>query len=210
VQDSQRRDFLELYVWAALAGWRDVLHLVWLEERLVMDRAMENNEQWRDAIGFPTYEVSSYGRVRRCVNGKMRLLKAAAPSTRYPAVHLSRSGFPNGCVQYIHVLVAEAFIGPRPDGLVINHKNGIKADNNVENLEYVSYAENNAHALQIGLNSRERISEGVRRAFASGRYDTQEMARKSAETRKKTGIAREAQYKAWVTRRKRAAQKGNE
>lgn len=50
----------------------------------------------------------------------------------------------------VHRLVAECYIGPRRDRTV-NHKNGIKTDNRVENLEYVSAGENTTHAFRNGL-----------------------------------------------------------
>lgn len=49
----------------------------------------------------------------------------------------------------IHSLVAAAFIGPRPEGLVINHKDGNRLNNVVENLEYCTYSENYRHALDV-------------------------------------------------------------
>lgn len=55
----------------------------------------------------------------------------------------------------VHRLVAAAFIGPRPSGLQINHKNGIKADNRLENLEYCTQSENMKHAFATGLQSNQ-------------------------------------------------------
>jgi hypothetical protein len=52
----------------------------------------------------------------------------------------------------VHRLVLEAFVGPQPSVIhETNHKNGIKDDNRVENLEWVTRAENNAHAVAMGL-----------------------------------------------------------
>lgn len=51
----------------------------------------------------------------------------------------------------VHRIVIAAFIGPAPDGLVVNHKNGVKTDNRVSNLEYVTPEENAWHAWRIGL-----------------------------------------------------------
>lgn len=51
----------------------------------------------------------------------------------------------------IHKIVMEVFAGPRPDGMHINHKNGIKTDNRFENLEYVTPSRNQCHAIELGL-----------------------------------------------------------
>jgi len=50
----------------------------------------------------------------------------------------------------VHVLVANCFLGDRPPGLVVNHKDGNGANNWHENLEYVTQAENCRHAVRTG------------------------------------------------------------
>jgi hypothetical protein len=71
----------------------------------------------------------------------------------YIQVALHREGGGRGIRpkwSYVHRVVAEAFIGPS-NGLHVNHINAIKTDNRVENLEYVTNAENMAHAMMMGL-----------------------------------------------------------
>ena len=55
--------------------------------------------------------------------------------------------------------------GPIENDLVINHINGIKTDNRLVNLEVVTIAENNKHAWNIGLQTSEKVSKGVKRLF---------------------------------------------
>lgn len=52
-----------------------------------------------------------------------------------------------------HRLIWEAMNGPIPVGLEINHKNGVKTDNRLSNLELVTHAENIRHAYRTGLKS---------------------------------------------------------
>lgn len=51
----------------------------------------------------------------------------------------------------VHVLVAESFIGPKPPGIDVNHKDGNKQNNCLSNLEYLTRSENHRHAFRIGL-----------------------------------------------------------
>ena len=84
------------------------------------------------------------------VTRKGRVLKNYKAKNGYYVVNLSNG---KGCRQmYVHYLVAQAFIGERNGRLTINHKDGNKLNNNIDNLEYCSYAENNKHAVELGLN----------------------------------------------------------
>jgi hypothetical protein len=102
-------------------------------------------EEWRSVLS-DRYEVSNLGRVRRKKSGRMLKLCTA-------------SGYPvfTACVNavrknvHVHVLVAEAFLGPRPPGKHINHIDGVKTNNRPKNLEYVTPAENCAHSGRMGL-----------------------------------------------------------
>lgn len=114
-------------------------------------------EKWLPAYGYEIkYEVSDRGRVR--VIGKDQLGRS-----RYMG-HILSPALCRGYVKYllhkgdgsyknvlVHILVAETFIGPRPDGMVVNHKDGNKANPFLENLEYVTPSQNHKHALQNKL-----------------------------------------------------------
>lgn len=112
-------------------------------------------EEWRDVIGYKgLYEVSSHGRVR-----SVRTRKAMAGCSigrGYSGCHLSKNDEKQTCT--FHALVARAFLGKRPSGKEVNHKDGNKDNNHVSNLEYVTHKENVRHAASSGLMcSGERI-----------------------------------------------------
>lgn len=95
------------------------------------------------------YEVSNQGRVRAhplvSARGSKpgRILKTNVDSKGYPQVDLWLDSHRH--TRKIHRLVALAFIGPKPDGCTINHKDSNKTNNRVENLEYISNKENIRH-----------------------------------------------------------------
>ena len=110
------------------------------------------HERWLPVVGYEGYyEVSDHGRVKRMARGPAtwpgRILKGSI-KREYPSVALYRDAERR---EYsVHRLVMAAFVGPCPEGNEVNHKDGIKANSYVGNLEYVTRSENVIHAVSIG------------------------------------------------------------
>lgn len=103
-------------------------------------------EVWKDVRENANYEVSNTGRVRRKGSD---VDKASRERKGYLAVNLYKDG-KESC-RTIHRLVAEAFI-PNPECKPdVNHIDGVKHNNFVENLEWATKSENMLHAYQTGL-----------------------------------------------------------
>jgi hypothetical protein len=96
-------------------------------------------EVWAAITIAPGYEVSTLGRVR---HGTKVLNPAPSKTDGYVYVDLSLGKRHQKIVRTVHVLVADAFL-PNPENLpVINHKNNIRHDNKLENLERVTIKQN--------------------------------------------------------------------
>lgn len=123
-------------------------------------------EEWRPVVDFEgKYEVSSEGRVRSLTRTWTQTTARGAQysvtktgrclrpglSDGYPSVVLGR-----GNTRLVHRLVAEAFIGVRPTGLDIRHKNGDRTDARACNLEYGTRTENIMDAVRHGTWNRPR------------------------------------------------------
>lgn len=108
-------------------------------------------EKWAVLADYSeAFSVSSLGKVRDNRSGKERRLHRAGAG--YLVAILPRLS-PGTCGnRYVHRLVAESFIGPPPSSEAeVNHKNGTKTDNRLENLEWTDRAGNAAHASATGL-----------------------------------------------------------
>ena len=105
------------------------------------------DEIWKDIEGYEDcYQVSNFGRVLSKKSGLLR--KFGDNGNGYKFVPLS-----NGMVKnfYVHRLVADAFI-PNPDRKqTVNHKDGIKSNNHVSNIEWATQSENSQHGFDNGL-----------------------------------------------------------
>ena len=126
---------------------------------------MANNEIWKEIKGFPYYEVSNMGNVRSIdrVVTKKNNVKANIKSIQLTP-QISAKGYV--CVPLyknhkikmarIHRLVAKEFI-PNPNNLPqVNHIDGIKTNNCVENLEWCDNRHNQLHAMKLGLINRSK------------------------------------------------------
>jgi len=121
---------------------------------------METKEEWRDVFGYKEYyKVSNLGRVKKIGktvfrnNGTRRkildvILKNTLKRTGYTQVRLIVDDNLFKSV-LVHRLVATAFI-PNPENKPqVNHINGVKNDNRVENLEWVTASENGLHKYRV-------------------------------------------------------------
>lgn len=123
---------------------------------------MTTAEIWKPVVGAEGfYDVSSLGRVRsvdrevQCRNGVARRYKG-----KLRAPHSHQWGYPSYTLNLLgerktmcaHTLVALAFLGPRPKGMQIRHKDGDCMNPTVENLAYGTPVENNQDTIRHGRN----------------------------------------------------------
>lgn len=102
------------------------------------------------------YHISDHGQVKSYKRGKERILKPTLTSNGYAAVKICANG--KRKIHKIHRLVALAFI-PNPEQKGdVNHKDGNKANNHVDNLEWNTRKENVNHAWQTGLCESKRLA----------------------------------------------------
>ena len=104
-------------------------------------------EEWRECVECPLYKVSSLGNVK----SREHILKSWILNSGYKSVSF--------CVDYIkknytiHSLVASAFLGERPDKMVIDHRDGNKLNNSAENLKYITQSQNVRKGKGTGTNT---------------------------------------------------------
>lgn len=133
------------------------------------------DELWKSITGYEgLYEVSTLGRVRsiervvvnkrdREMTIKETILKPENVYNGYERVYLYKNG--KGVHKRVATLVYESFIGAIPEGLEIDHANGVRTDNRLENLRAVSHLDNcrnpisRAKHLAANVNRSQKMKE---------------------------------------------------
>nr|DAP31406.1 MAG TPA: homing endonuclease [Caudoviricetes sp.] len=104
-------------------------------------------EIWKDIENYEGYyQISSYGRVKNIKTGN--ILIGDKNNIGYKRVTLYS---PIKKRFFIHRLVAYHFCDGYNEGLVVNHKDGNKQNNNADNLEWITHPENDLHAFKLKL-----------------------------------------------------------
>ena len=113
-------------------------------------------EEWKQIVGFPNYEISTKGNIRtkERLNNKNDIKKSKLLSKRknnvgYEYVILSNKTQKHKTLT-VHRLMAKTFLNNYSDNLEVNHINGIKDDNRIENLEMTTHSENVKKRYEIG------------------------------------------------------------
>jgi len=104
------------------------------------------SEKWKPIPDWPNYEVSSLGRVR----GPRKMMRTHVAPSGYERVMLSDRPNDRRVMALVHRLVCSAFIGKCPEKMQVNHKNNVRHDNRIENLEYVTAKQNCHHRKAHG------------------------------------------------------------
>ncbi len=118
------------------------------------------HETWRPVASHPAYMVSSHGRVRSHHRPEPRLLKQQLKDSGYYAVNLADKGVTT--TRAVHVLVAEAFHGPRPAGHEVRHLDGRSVNNAAGNLAWGTPSENEQDKLRHGTHPHASKTECVK------------------------------------------------
>ena len=157
-----------------------------------------SKEIWKDIKEYKgRYQISTLGKVKsvtRNISDSIdrnylltgRILKTSNDGHNYRCICLDNKK--NRKTYKIHRLVAQAFIDNPEKKKEVNHKNGIKNDNRVINLEWCSRSENIQHAMQIGLkndkgenNSKAKLTEReavmIKLIYKTNLYSTRKLGK---------------------------------
>lgn len=112
--------------------------------------------KWVIMENFNNYAVNDIGEVKNIRTN--RILKQQVNTHGYKIISLRVQKNVSKTIG-VHILVASAFLGKRPTGYIVNHKDGNKQNNNASNLEYTTYSGNLIHAYKTGLHKPINVNE---------------------------------------------------
>ena len=126
------------------------------------------NEVWKDIVGYEgLYQVSDKGRIKSLWFGKERILKPGTDRDGYLRVSLCKNGKKK--TYQVHRLVVKVFISNTNDLPQINHKDEVKTNNSVENLEWCDQKYNHNYGT-INQRIAEKCSKLVLQYEKSGEF----------------------------------------
>lgn len=115
-------------------------------------------EKWKQIANFENYYVSNKGKVieknyksRKKLSNITKEVKNYVKENGYLQVNLYSKKEKKSYKKYLHRLVAEAFIPNPNDYPCVNHLDGNKTNNNINNLEWCTYSQNMVHAVKNNL-----------------------------------------------------------
>lgn len=136
------------------------------------------HEIWSAIPGYNgNFYASNLGRIKSCIK-KERILKPRVDQDGYLRIRLT-VGRRHRKHIFVHRLVMLTFVGECPPNYQVNHKNGIKSDNRLENLEYCTDSQNKRHAFDTGLRFNKVGAESHASKLTDGKV--QEIKRLLAE-----------------------------
>ena len=148
-------------------------------KRIPIRHNVSTDEIWADVVGYENlYQVSNFGNVKRIEHtieytqcGQVRhrilsekLMKLKLTHDGYLSVTLSKNGISKS--HFVHRLVALAFIPVDETRPQVNHKDGNKQNNHIDNFEWMNASEQQLHAWKIGLIPESRRAEIGKQAKA--------------------------------------------
>lgn len=161
-------------------------------------------EEWRVIPDprFDLYEVSNLGRIQRffCSRGRKghHVLRQKKTKYGYWDIQLWKNCV--GTYVQVHILVALAFIGPRPEGKQVNHIDRVRSNSRADNLEYLTHLENCQHSfcnykrgeangyskltVEIVRAMRNESAQGSSRASIGRKYNVSASCAQSAISRR--------------------------
>lgn len=139
--------------------------------------------EWKPIPSLPGYSASSNGEIRNDQTGTIRKPYIGG-AAKYKLLRFTRAGV--GICRTVHSLVAEAFLGPRPEGLEVRHIDGVRSNCSAANLAYGTKRENAADRDKHGntcrgdkngnrIVSSEQVAE-LRMRYAAGGVTQYELA----------------------------------